>query len=222
MMTLEDVRGDHEEAKTSFDVEAFHVNGQNLEKFPTNLADFLPSLKIISCVKSKLTQILPEDLRPYPSLMYLALARNNIVEIDGNLFKHTPNVQGIILAQNQLQRIGENILSGLSSLRWIDVQLNPCINGYVHTTAGIALLNYEMPKKCPPVEHEKNGNQTAPLRCSLKREINELQLKVLEIRQDFETTKFELQDLNEIFSELIVAMAEKTERVEKLQADLMA
>lgn len=73
-MTLEEVRGDHEEARSSLEVEAFHVNGQVLEKFPTNLAEFLPNLKIISCVNSKLKEILPDDLRPFPNLMYLALA----------------------------------------------------------------------------------------------------------------------------------------------------
>ena len=182
------LEGEHVETFNNFDTKSLYIKDQNIQRFPKNLASFLPSLKVISCLKSGLVEISVDDLKPFSDLEYLSLANNNLVKIPGDLFKFTLKLRGIILARNKLQQVGNHLLENLQFLDFVDVQTNPCINGYAQSQAGYFALNYEMPMKCPYKDDET-------LRCSLPEEISNLHEKITEIEENLMKMELEIEEL---------------------------
>lgn len=198
-LLLEDVKGEHKETLKNSDVEALKLNGQVLERLPSNLAEFFPHLRIIACLASKLTKISAEELEPFSNLEYLILPRNSFSQLDAGLFKFTPKLQGINFANNKLQSIGENLLVNLKALRFADFQLNTCINSYAETSRGLQQLNYELAAKCPVIAD--NSTDSTSLRCSLADEVDETQTKVTKVSKEFEALKFQFNLSSNNFQE---------------------
>ena len=102
-------------------------------------------------------EIIQNDLKVFPELLYLNLGNNDIQVLEQDLFKYNPKLYQVILTKNDIASIHPNILDDLTNLSKFDVTINSCISG----TYSIKTLQEF--KKAIAVRNLKNYSKTLNL-----------------------------------------------------------
>lgn len=152
------------------------------------------------------------DLRPFPSLVFLDLWNNQLFYIDGDLFMYTPRLQYVNFGYNRIQLIGHDLVNNLHDLFQLYFQANVCINQYAYNSSGVLLLAPQLSVLCPPLDAttakpmtttEINANH-----CMCDKE------NLLRIQVDSQNRKIVKQ--NEEIEQLQQSNEQKSEEIEKL------
>lgn len=125
---LQSVRGSHTGNRRNSDVVALNLENQILTKIPTNIEIFFPNLKGIRWHLSSLFTLTASDLKPFPGLMVLEMAGNQIQTLDGDLFKHNQLLSWINFENNLIRIVGDGLLDELYYLKFAAFGSNYCIN----------------------------------------------------------------------------------------------
>lgn len=151
--SLESVTGSHETGKSNEDVKYLFIIDQFLKNFPGGIVDFFKNVDALDIRQSALISISANDLRPFPSLLYLDLHGNELTSIDEDLFKYTPNLKLVSLFRNQIRHIGRNFVNNLNSLVVLYPHRNPCIpvEMYAEGRAQVLKLAAQLLVLCPPL-----------------------------------------------------------------------
>lgn len=153
LASLEEVTGNHLSGRSNFDVRSIHVEGDRTHnKIPRNLEKFFPNLLGLVWDDGNLTTISANDLKPFPYLRVLSIASNHVTKLDGDLFKYSPRLRYIRFHTNFFEHLGQDLLTDLNDLEWVDFTKNPCISMSASTTEQFEELNRQMPIKCPQLE----------------------------------------------------------------------
>lgn len=201
LTSLEGVVGTHLDGKNNFDVRSVHVSGdRTCNRIPQNIEKHFPNLLGIAWDHGNLTSISAEDLKPFPYLRMISIGKNNVVKLDGNLFKYSPKIRYIRFHTNFFEHIGQDLLTDLTDLQWVDFGKNPCIDLSASTTVQFEELNTQLPIKCPPLAGE------CLVSCAMSKAVHELKLK--EAEQDEK-----IKQLNDTVSKLEAMLAELRNKV---------
>lgn len=114
---------------TTADVKWFTLgNGYSLkiDRIPSNMATIFPNLVGIQWIGTKLKELSPSDLLPYPNLVFLIVSGNMLRKLDGNLFQNNHQLQYLELSQNAISEIGPGFLNGCNALTFFSIYGNIC------------------------------------------------------------------------------------------------
>lgn len=130
---IENHNGTHENEKSIDDVTGFWISGKIVNYFPSGLENIFRNLQGIGIYNSHLKQIVKKDLRPFPRLVNLNLAKNDIQEIVKGLFDFNPDLKYIDLKENEITRIHPKTFNNLYSLVYLYLSKNYCIDINIET-----------------------------------------------------------------------------------------
>jgi len=68
------------------------------------------------------------ELKPYSSLSIFDLEGNELEVIEEGLFEFNPSLQYVSFARNKILHIDENVFKKLSSLSYLNLVSNVCVN----------------------------------------------------------------------------------------------
>lgn len=148
---LDKVTGVHLPDKNIDDVENLNVYQQNLSFVPKNIEKFFRNLKLLSWYNSNLIQFSAADLRPFPQLLVLTIRFNDLPSIDGDLLRYTPKLRFVSFMSNRVRHVGNDLVTKLNDLTWLDFALNECTNRVARTRGEVISLNTVLPEVCPPL-----------------------------------------------------------------------
>lgn len=205
---IEELRGVHLSGKSHADVEAYREYGR-LKSIPSNLNNFFPNLKGIY-MYSQSSSPSANDLKPFSNLLWFSSNFGDLTSIDGDLFQHSKKLQGFEFHTIKLENVGENLLSGLNSLRRAKLTYNTCINFDADTPQKIEELKKMLLEQCPPLPQSTSTTTTTTTRpattteaqcslpCSLNNDFDELKFEVAELRKDKTKQDGEIAELKAI------------------------
>lgn len=231
-LTLADeVRGEHLSGKSNADVEVFNEQGNKIQFIPSNLADFFPNINGMLIGAAPLLELTANDLKPFPNLLRFDSNYGEFSSIDGDLFQHTKMIQKIQINNARLQNVGENLLSGLNDLTNVEFRGDACINFFADTLEKIEELKDLLLVQCPPLPGptatvstttEDSADQ-CPLRCSLEKEVDELNWKVdvqdeiiADLRENNTRQDEEIMELRESNADMLDRLMELEKKLREI------
>lgn len=146
---LTEVRGDHMDGKSNFDVEALFVRDHVSNHMTRHIERFFPNLKSLTWVESNLLRISSLDLIAFPNLADFTIWISPLTYIEGNLFNYTPRLRHVGFFANSLRYVGDGLLDNLMELSRADFRSNPCIDMLADTPQQIELLKLQL-RNCAP------------------------------------------------------------------------
>lgn len=218
---IEELQGAHLNGKSNADVAVFYERNSFLRFIPSNLADIFPNLRAI-VIFGPLRQIVSNDFKPFPDLLWFYSTGARVTSIDGDLFQPTPKIMWAQIIDGKLENVGRNILDGLEDLKWADFRRNTCINFSGESPEVIEELKEKLLVQCPPLEPmtttttTTEANVDCPLRCSLENEVDELQKKTEEQSKIIS----EMQKIIDDFKENNEMQEERLVELEKLVREI--
>lgn len=132
--------------------ETLRVVNTVMHYLPTHIKLYFPDLKSLIVQASQLKRIEQEDLKPFPDLIELYLYKNDLETLEGDLFKNNRKLQYISLLGNKLKSVGENLLIGLTHLKEVFFEKNPCIYQSAHNPSEIPELIESLRLSCPSMK----------------------------------------------------------------------
>lgn len=187
---LESVVGTHVSGKSLLDVDSLYIENQDVGYVPKDIELFFPNLKGLQFHIGHLLSISATDLKPFPNLLSLALARNMFTSLPGDLFQYTPKLAYLDFDNNQIQHEGVNLLKHLKDLKYGRFRNNPCINFYASTPTEVETLKLKLvacplidpvPDPTTTIAPNTDETDTCPFECSER--IETLECKVHEIEK---------------------------------------
>ena len=130
VLEVTSVNGNHQEGRTNLDVAGFEWSPHLyvVNSIPTNFDVFLPNLQGFRLMYARLPSVSPSDLKQFPNLKLLSLARNNLTILHEDLLVSMPQLQWIQFSENPLRNISQNLLEKLDDLAFADFVLCDCIS----------------------------------------------------------------------------------------------
>lgn len=150
--TLESVTGLHQNGYTNDNVTALFINQQNLPFIPQRISNIFKNLRVMRYWSTNMVSINAEDLRPFPQIEHLQFFQNNFTSLDGDLFSHNPILDFLYLGSNQIRHIGQNLVTNLNHLRYLDLTANLCINTGAFNQGDVQILGQQLSVMCPPLD----------------------------------------------------------------------
>jgi len=129
--------GAHSPAKSNEDVEIINAFRKNIQYFPSGLGQLFPNLIGISMYGNGLKELNQDDLRAFSKLSTLNLEKNEIEILEDGIFDNNPDLAIIDLDSNKLVHIDNNAFKGLKNLKFLGLNLNPCIINSRNSTSSI-------------------------------------------------------------------------------------
>lgn len=118
------------------------ITGSSLTHIPAAWFKQLYSLKTLKLSGVQLENLHENAFRGLINLNYLDLSYNNLQQITGTMLKPLrKTLETLILSRNSLTQIGGDCMSGLYSLRFIDVSENWLTNVYADSFLGMTYLS---------------------------------------------------------------------------------
>lgn len=146
------VVGNHLDGKTNLDIEEIRIsNSSTLTSIPSNIGNLLPNLISIDICAEPITSVTAEDLKQFPNLLLLAIYMCPIVSLDADLLKYTSKLQAFIVPSNQIMNVGQDLLTNLVDLKFVNFQSNPCLSYYAGNPQQLEWLKNNLPLSCPPI-----------------------------------------------------------------------
>lgn len=142
---ISNVTGKHISAANNSVVGGIHIIGASY--LPNGIETFFPNLIGLS-VEQHLKEITKSDLKPFPKLKHVWLARNQLEAIEDDLFKYNPDLIYISLRQNFIKEIGPNVFNQLDKLTILELDRNECVNENAVGRYAVARLIEQLNEKC--------------------------------------------------------------------------
>ncbi|XP_070497791.1 leucine-rich repeat-containing protein 15-like [Chironomus tepperi] len=99
----------------------------NIQYFPRGIDKFFKNIKLIDINKGHIKEIHQADLKVFPKLESLDLCANDIQVIEAGTFDFNINLK-VIWLSSKIVHIESNVFTNLSSLSYLYLRLNPCID----------------------------------------------------------------------------------------------
>lgn len=205
--TVTAIIGTHVEGKSNTDVRGFYIwRNEMSTQIIKNIENFFPNLEIINLQHANIFTIDSSTFEPFKNLFSIDLSSNKLVTLDGDLFRFTPKLQEISFYNNSLQHVGHGLLTGLSNLKVVDFQVNPCIHIEAKTPYDIRQLNLQLPIRCPPSNSTPDPSTTTisstsepngcPNTCTINEEAQEMKEMNVEMQNRIEELEKQMRELN--------------------------
>ena len=136
--------------RSNRDVEAISFYDQELDFFPECIELFFTNIRLIHFRRTKLKEIMAEDLKPFPILEVFVFDFNELETLDGDLFTHNPNIRYVDFSSNKLTNVGPKIFEPLKQLSSAFILENPCMDQSATNTAEVAIIARDLNFRCPP------------------------------------------------------------------------
>lgn len=133
--------------KAESKIEGFTAVNKNLTFVP-KFGDDKSKIKILKITHSNLTAISIKDLKDFPKLLVLDLSWNQIEYLERNLFAMNENLKMIIFHNNKIKKIDQKVFDDLSSLAYLDLTNNICINENKTTESEVIRLIENISESC--------------------------------------------------------------------------
>lgn len=147
-MAVEDFQGRHDSARKNSNVRGLRVHDMTTKYLPINLCKHFPRLEAIEVVGGKMAKLERNDINIYPHLKVLWLPRNNIETLSSDVFEENLELQKISFYENRLKFIDIDILKSLQHLKYINLELNECIDGFASTDICIKSIEKKIFEQC--------------------------------------------------------------------------
>jgi len=134
--------------KAESHLEGFSAVNKNLFFVPQFGDDMSQKIEILAIAHSNLTAISIKDLKDFPKLLVLDLSWNQIEYLERNLFAMNENLKMIIFHNNKIKKIDHKVFDDLSSLAYLDLTNNICINENKTTESEVIGLIENISEKC--------------------------------------------------------------------------
>ncbi|CAG9811944.1 unnamed protein product [Chironomus riparius] len=154
---VDEIEGNHEVNKFNNDVAAVYLENKEMNFLLTGFTTFFPKLITMSMMSCKLKEIKQNDLKGYPNLQYLMMARNELEVLENDLFKHNKDLIYINVNENKLKKIDENIFDDLKQLNFLNLLSNDCIQMFGHGKNRVARIIKNVKEKCSERKKKVKG-----------------------------------------------------------------
>lgn len=147
-MAVEDFQGRHDSARKNHNVRGLRVHDMTTKYLPINLCKHFPRLEAIEVVGGKMVKLERNDIKIYPHLKVLWLPRNNIETLSSDVFQENLQLEKISFYENRLKFIDSDILKSLQHLKYINLELNDCIDSFANTAICIKSIEKKIVEQC--------------------------------------------------------------------------
>lgn len=147
-MAVEEFQGRHDGGRKNCNVRGLRVPEMTTKYLPINLCKHFPKLEAIEVVGGRMVRLEKKDIKIFPLLKVLWLPRNNIETLANDVFEGNLKLQKISFYENRLKFIGSEVFKPLKFLKYINMELNDCVDKFASTAVCIKSLEKEVAKEC--------------------------------------------------------------------------
>jgi Leucine rich repeat len=128
------------ESKTNDDVRGFQTIAvrfpyPKIHYFPRGLHKTFKNINTLEINRTGLKEVNREDIEPFPELLYVRFAGNQIEVLEEGLFASNKKLQQLYLYNNPIKFIHPSVLDNLNSLTSLSLQTTSCIDDYSYNDA---------------------------------------------------------------------------------------
>lgn len=158
--SIQSVTGSHQTGFMNNDVKAFRIWLQDLQFFPSGIADYFRNLILIELFYTNVLSISAEDLQPFPNLLAFGFGYNRLVNVDADLFSFNPELQWIDLTANRIEHVDYDFVKHLSNLTALFMGANVCVERAAGNRFEVLELASDLLTLCPPLGTTTTGAST--------------------------------------------------------------
>lgn len=147
-MTVVDFQGRHDGGRKNSNVQGIRIHEMTTKYLPTNLCKHFLRLEAIEVVGGRLARLEKNDIKSYPRLRVLWLPRNNIEILSSDVFEGNLKLEKISFYGNRLKFIDSEFIKPLKFLKYVNLELNECIDSFASTSICIKRIEKEIYDQC--------------------------------------------------------------------------
>lgn len=238
---LQYVSGEHQPGRNHDNVQALIISDQYSFFIPSRVEKFFKNIIALSVIRTPMSSFKAFNLQEFPQLKFLQVNSGGLTELNdlfGGFAVFTPVLHVLHFPNNKIANIGQDLLTNLEHLRWLDLQNNSCIDKAAYDRTAVLDLLPQVSVLCPPdgtlsttqpttTQATTTTTEGTTEQCSCNEEIQELKDQIERLQGSDEELRLEnqqqasqIQELQQSNEKLLTLLVDFKTRLEEVEMKL--